>query len=217
MKNKKVLSGNESVYNNCKNKVLQNYEDEKEMGVAMSNRSERIAVQGTLSRLFFNLDCGVPQGSWLGPLLYVIYASKLFNIIERHLPDAHVYADDSRLYLSFRPADGLSSQTDAIQAMERCIEDIRHWMVSHRLLLNDEKTEFLLIGTRQQLSKVEPLPLRVGTMDIGPLNCVRNPGAWFDSMLSMETHINKVCSSGFYYLHNQRRIRNYLSQEKDKM
>ena len=120
----------------------------------LSNRSQRIAVQGTLSRLF-DLDCGVPQGSCLGPLLYVIYASKLFNIIERHLPDVHCYADDSQLYLSFRPADGLSSQTDAIQAMERCIEDIRHWMVSDRLLLNDEKTEFLLIGTRQQLGKVD--------------------------------------------------------------
>ena len=59
-------------------------------------------------------------------------------------------------------------------------------MVSNRLLLNDEKTEFLLIDTRQQLSKVEPLPLRVGTMDIEPVNCVRNLGAWFDSMLSME-------------------------------
>ena len=85
----------------------------------LSNRSQRIAVQGTLSRPF-DLDYGVPQGSCLGPLLYVIYASKLFNIIERHLPDAHCYADDSQLYLSFRPADGLSSQTDAIQAMERC-------------------------------------------------------------------------------------------------
>ena len=61
-------------------------------------------------------------------------------------------------YQSFRPPDGLSSQTDAIQAMERCVEDIRHWMVSDHLLLNDEKMEFLLIGTRQQLSKVEPLP-----------------------------------------------------------
>ena len=69
-------------------------------------------------------------------------------------------------------------------------------MVSDRLLLNDEKTEFLPIGTCQQLSKVEPLPLRVGTMDIKPVNCVRNLGAWCDSMLSMETHINKVCSSG---------------------
>ena len=40
-----------------------------------------------------------------------------------------------------------------------------------------------------------------------------NLGAWFDSMLSMEIHINKVCSSGFYYLHNLRRIRRYLSQD----
>ena len=105
--------------------------------------------------------------------------------------------DDSQLYLSFRPADGLLSETDAIQAMERCIEDIRHWMVCGRLLLNDEKTEFLLTGTCQQLSKGEPLriPLRVEAMDIEPVNCVRNLGAWFDSMLSMETHINKVWSS----------------------
>ena len=77
--------------------------------------------------------------------------------------------------------------------------------VSDRLLLNDENTEFLLIGTRQQLGKVDPLPLRVGTMDIEPVNCVRNLGAWFDSMLSI--------SSGFYYLHNLRRIRRYLSQD----
>ena len=106
-----------------------------------------------------------------------------------------ISVDDSQLYLSFRPGDGLFSQTDAIQAMERCIEDIRHWMVSDRLLLNDENTEFLLFGTRQQLSKVESLLLRVEAMGIEPVNCVRNLGAWFDSMLSMETHINKVWSS----------------------
>ena len=107
----------------------------------------------------------------------------------------HCYADDSQLSISLRLADALSSLTDAIQGMEKCIEDIRHWMVSDRLLLNDEKTEFLPISTRQQLSKVEPLPLRVEAMDIEPVNCVRNLGAWFDSMLSMETHINKVWSS----------------------
>ena len=82
-----------------------------------------------------------------------------------------------------------------------------------RLLLNDEKTESLLIDTHQQLAKVDLLPLRVGTMGIEPVNGTRNLGAWFDSMLSVETHINKVCSSGFYYLHNLRRIRRYLSQD----
>ena len=71
----------------------------------------------------------------------------------------------------------------------------------------------MMKGTRQQLSKVAPLTLRVGTIDIEAGNCITNLGAWFDSMLSMETHINKVCSSGFYYLHNLRRIRKYLSQD----
>ena len=99
--------------------------------------------------------------------------------------------------------------------MERCIEDIRHWIVSNRLLLNDDKTEFLLIGTRQQLNKVESLPLRVGTMDIEPVSCVRNFGVWFDSTLSLGAHmiINKVCKSGLYYLHNLRKIGTYLSQD----
>ena len=50
-------------------------------------------------------------------------------------------------------------------------------------------------------------------MDIEPVNCVRNLGASFDSMLCMDTHINKVCGSGFYFLHNLRRIRKYLSQD----
>ena len=46
-------------------------------------------------------------------------------------------------------------------------------MVTDRLLLIDEKTEFLLIGARQQLSKVELLPLRVGTIDLEPVKLVR--------------------------------------------
>ena len=62
----------------------------------LSNRSQRIEVQGTLSKNF-HLECGVPQGSCLGPLLYIIYAAKLFKIIEHHLPDAHCYADDTQL------------------------------------------------------------------------------------------------------------------------
>ena len=123
------------------------------------------------------------------------YKDILARLWVESLPICAISVDDSQLYLSFSPADGLFSQTDAIQAMERCIEDIRHWMVSDRLLLNDEKTEFPPISTRQQLSKVEPLPLRVEAMDIELVNSVRNLGAWFDSMLSMETHINKVWSS----------------------
>ena len=46
-----------------------------------------------------NLSCGVPQGSCLGPLLFTIYASSLFDILKSHLPSVHTYADDTQLYI----------------------------------------------------------------------------------------------------------------------
>jgi hypothetical protein len=58
----------------------------------LTGRSQRISIAGVLSN-YFQLSCGVPQGSCLGPLLYIIYASKLFDIVEKHLPDAHCFAD----------------------------------------------------------------------------------------------------------------------------
>ena len=92
----------------------------------------------------FDLDCGVPQGLCLGPLLFVIYASNLFKIVEKHLPSMHCFADDTQLYLSFKPDDNQTSQIEAISAMNRCIDDLRNWMIKQRLMINDDKTEFML-------------------------------------------------------------------------
>ena len=49
----------------------------------------------------FNLNCGVPQGSCMGPILFTLYVSRLFNIISQHLPSVHGYADYTQIYLSF--------------------------------------------------------------------------------------------------------------------
>ena len=132
----------------------------------LTNRSQQVFLNGTISKQF-NLDSGVPQGSCLGPLLFIIYASKLFKVIEDQLPDAHGYADDTQLFLSFKPTSG-SSQKDALLAMENCIEKIRRWMIHDRLLMNDDKTEFMIIATRQQLSKLQPMSVSVNNSTIYP-------------------------------------------------
>ena len=57
-------------------------------------------------------------------------------------------------------------------------------------MLNDDKTEFLIIGTRQQLAKVNINCIRVGSTDVCPVTVARNLGSWFDEQLTMSTHIS---------------------------
>ena len=88
----------------------------------LSGWSQRVAIDESMS-MELSLDCGVPQDSCLGPLLFVIYTSSLFKITERHLLQVHCYADDTQLYLSFRPGDD-NAQDVAHCAMEACFNDI---------------------------------------------------------------------------------------------
>ena len=83
-------------------------------------------------------------------------------------------------------------------------------------MFNDTKTEFLIIGTRQQLSKVTIDSIEVGDADIKPVQEVRNLGSWFDEHMSMNVHVGKVCSKAFRGLYNIRQIRKFLSIESTK-
>ena len=90
----------------------------------LSDRSYRVTVNGKLSKKF-KLNCGVPQCSCLGPLLFNIYASGIFEIVQKHLvPDIHCYGDDSKLYFALNP-DSNESQERTAQAMESCLVDIK--------------------------------------------------------------------------------------------
>ena len=64
----------------------------------------------------------------------------------------------------------------SIGAMERCVEEIRTWMLTDKLSLNDNNTEFLIIGTKQQLSKISPCHLTIGSATVSPVNSARNLG-----------------------------------------
>ena len=157
----------------------------------------------------------MPQGLCLGPLLFTVYTSELFDTVGRHLPSVHSSADDKQLYLAFSP-NVQGDDASAMKAICDCIMDLRKWMIRDRLMLNDDKTEFLLLGTKQQLAKVDINSITVGESVVNTKPVVRNLGSWFDSQLSMSTHISKLCSSAFFHLHNISRIRKFLRPVETK-
>ena len=108
--------------------------------------------------------------------IFTIYTSELFDVISQHLPTAHSYPDDTSIYLAFNPNDD-SDQDAAIAAMEACLCDIRSWMINDKLMINDSKTEFMLIETKAQLQKTKSATLTFGESIISPST---EPLAWFD-------------------------------------
>ena len=86
--------------------------------------------------------------------------------------------------------------------MEKCIADVRSWMINDKLMLNDDKTESPVIGTNKQLSNVSVSSIRVGDVDVIPVYSAKNLGSWFDSHMDIARHITKTWGSAFFYLYN---------------
>ncbi len=100
----------------------------------LTGRSFRVAWGGEVSKAH-KLVTGVPQGSVLGPLLFSTYTTSLAPIIQAHGFSYHFYADDTQLYLSFRPDD-----PTVAARISGCLVDISAWMKEHHLQLNLAKT-----------------------------------------------------------------------------
>ena len=84
-------------------------------------------------------------------------------------------------------------------------------MKSSKLQLNSNKTEFIIIGTKQQRHKLSNhFPVKLLDNDISPSDSVRNLGVIFDSDFSFHKHISNICKSCFYHIRDLRRIRRHL-------
>ena len=172
----------------------------------ISNRQQRVHIDGSLS-CPQDLHFGVPQGSVLGPFLFCLYTTSISKIITTHDVSHHMYADGTQVYIELSQSDTHKS----ISSLSDCLTDISLWMKSSKLKLNSDKTEFIIIGIKQQRHKLSNhFPVKLLDNDICPSDSVRNLCVVFDSDFSFHKHVSNICKSCFYHIRDLRRIRRHI-------
>ena len=182
------------------------------LSLNLSSRSQFVQIRDTSSS-DRQLTCSLPQGSLLGPILYLVYTSSLEAILCRHSVGFHMYADDTHLYLSMKTTK-VEDVVSACFRVEVCLCELNQWMLLNNLQLNNNKTELLVLQ-----AKHHPKPpldsITVGDATVEPTGSARNIGAVFDDTISFEEHVNELCRGAFYHIRNSR-IRPCLSIDSTK-
>jgi hypothetical protein len=170
-------------------------------------RKQSVLINDAVSRLW-ELIFGVPQGSVLGPLLFIIYTSPLGALLRNLGIHYHLYADDTQLYLTF----DLDKAPNMVQKIEEAVVLIKKWMAQNFLCLNDDKTEVLVIASRTSLSKLNIPFVSIGDENIVPSSCVKNIGFFFDKSMTLQRHVSELCRSAWFQLRQIGKIRQYLDK-----
>ncbi len=167
----------------------------------LHNRSQCVEIDGQLSEPLTPI-CGVPQGSILGPLLFLIYINDLPNTSE--CLNFRLFADDTKIYLSN------SSLINIQETISSELPKVTNWLHANKLSLNVKKTKFVLF---KDPHKVEPFILNVNLADsiIEREVFAKHLGVYFDADMSWVTHTKSVSTKVSKAIGTLYKIKNYVN------
>ena len=178
----------------------------------ITGRKQSIAINGVTSTPW-ELLFGVPQGSVLGPILFIIYMGPLGKILSSLGVGYHFYADDSQIYVTF----DIHHVQPAVKKMEDILLIIKSWMATNFLCLNDSKTEMLIIASKSNQLKLNIPSIKLSETEIIPSKTAKNIGFIFDHVMDSKSQIQQTCKSGWHHLRSIGKIRPYLDENSTKI
>ena len=150
----------------------------------LSGRNQKCQLGDKMSTAR-RIECGIPQGSILGPLFFLIYINDLPQCLNH--ATARLFADDTNLTVA-----GVSIQ-EIESNMNRDLAHVNEWLLANKLSLNVVKTEFILIGSAQKFNSIVIQPnIEINQVKINQVGNATVLGVEIDDRLSWHSHIDKV-------------------------
>ena len=125
--------------------------------------------------------------SWSGMELFI---SPVAQVVEKFGSRHHQYADDTQIYVSFKPTNSLQ----CLSVIERTTHAVRNWFTRNGLLLNPDKTEAMFLGTSRNLSKVKDQSvISKSGSDTEPSEHIKSLGVTIDARMNFDQHVSNIC------------------------
>ena len=151
----------------------------------LNKRKQKVFVNGVESD-FLQVNSGVPQGSILGPVIFLVYINDFVNATNYF--SIRLFADDTLLTLAGKDLDLL------LQRINSELPAIYKWLCSNRLTLNLSKTKYLVFQPRQKVSSNVHPPLKIADQCLEQSYSIKYLGLVIDCFLSWHDHIDHISS-----------------------
>ena len=168
----------------------------------LSGRKQRVYANNMYSD-FSNITQGVPQGSVLGPLFYIIYANDLSELF-KHCRFA-LYADDTVLYTANRMF------TESVSQMQQDISALSTWCKLNGLRVNTSKTKVMVFGSTSVVQQLPPFEILYDDAPLQKVSSYNYLGVTLDWQLNYNLHVKKLISTVSAKLKQLQRMRSFLN------
>ena len=170
----------------------------------LKNRFQKTICNGKMS-ILNKVTCGIPQGSILGPLFFLIYINDLQGILG---DDAyHLYVDDTVIYCSDKSIE------IAEMKLQKILDKFSKWCAINALTINTSKTKVMIFGSRHKIKNCKKTSLFINKEQLQTVPTYRYLGINLDQTLNFKYHLDTLINNVTFKLYLFSKIRRYLNEE----
>ena len=175
----------------------------------LTDRQQLTLVNNIMSDLLHEDVYGVPQGSVLGPLLFLLYIDDIKSVIQNAY--CHLYADDTIIL------KGASDPDSLIASLERELSNVDHWLSINKMTINTKKTEVIFFGNKAHLKKLDNKTVRYLDTPLKRKDKVKYLGVLFDEKMQWKYQIKNITQKASLKLGKIKAIASFLTPHMKKL